>query len=174
MQIYVASLSDYNAGRLHGAWINLEEFSDAEQVLEHIKTTILATSPEAAATGFPAEEWAIHDYEEAPTQFGEYESLETLMDIQHWINKIQDNGADIDAIAAYLEYFDVSSLDRFEDRYHGEWGSEEDFTEDLVDQCGYLHDMPENLRYYFDYKKFARDLFINDYVFQNGYVFGLY
>lgn len=150
MQIYVASLSDYNAGRLHGAWINLEKFTDAESVLEHIQETILATSPEAAATGFPAEEWAIHGYEEAPTQFGEYESLETLMDVQFWINKIQENGSDIDAIAAYLEHFDLDSLDRFEDRYHGEGDSEE------------------------DYEKFARDLFINDYTYQNGYVFSLY
>ena len=174
MKIYVASLADYNAGRLHGAWINLEDFSDADDVLTHISETILATSPEAAATGMPAEEWAIHDYEDAPDKFGEFESLETLMDIQFWINKLQENGADFEAIAAYCDFFGSDTLDHFEDRYHGEWESEEDYAEDLLESCGYLKEMPENLRYYFNYEKFARDLFISDYVFLDGYVFSQY
>jgi hypothetical protein len=54
-KIYVASLSDYNAGRLHGRWI------DANQPTHGIWSDIgdmLAESPEPGA-----EEWAIHDYE---------------------------------------------------------------------------------------------------------------
>ena len=65
-------------------------------------------------------------------------------------------------------------VDAIRDAYNGKWKDEVEFTEDLVDSCGYLDQMPENLRYYFDYEKFARDLFINDYVFEDGYVFSRY
>lgn len=56
-RIYVASLSDYNAGRLHGAWIDLDETTTVDEVEEAVQA-MLATSPEPVA-----EEWAIHDYE---------------------------------------------------------------------------------------------------------------
>jgi antirestriction protein len=51
--IYVASLSDYNAGRLHGRWIDAAV--EVEQVVEEIEA-ILAESKEEIA-----EEWAVHD-----------------------------------------------------------------------------------------------------------------
>ena len=54
-RIYVASLSDYNNGNLHGAWIEINK--TVEEISEAIQA-ILATSR------YPiAEEWAIHDYE---------------------------------------------------------------------------------------------------------------
>src|SRR4051794_22832572 len=68
-RIYVASLSDYNAGRLHGTWI------DTNQTVEEVGgeiTAMLALSPEPGA-----KEWAIHDHEGfGPYHVGEYESLQ--------------------------------------------------------------------------------------------------
>src|ERR1700722_1252880 len=55
-RIYVASLSDYNAGRLHGEWLDAAQ--DPEAILAGI-SAMLAASPEPGA-----EEWAIHDYEQ--------------------------------------------------------------------------------------------------------------
>ena len=55
IRIYVADLAAYNAGKLHGVWI------DATQEIEDIQDQLnkmLGASPE----GF-AEEYAIHDYE---------------------------------------------------------------------------------------------------------------
>ena len=54
-RIYVASLSDYNAGRLHGRWIDAHRGADA--IREDIDA-MLAESREPVA-----EEWAIHDYD---------------------------------------------------------------------------------------------------------------
>jgi len=45
--IYVASLSDYNAGRLHGRWIDVERL-DAEDIQYEVDR-ILETSPESRA-----------------------------------------------------------------------------------------------------------------------------
>lgn len=40
-------------------------------------------------------------------------------------------------------------------------GSVLDYAYELVDDLGMLNDMPENLRHYFDYESFARDLEIS-------------
>ena len=49
-RVYVACLAAYNAGKLHGEWIDMGDADDAhEQALQ-----VLETSPEAGA-----EEWAI-------------------------------------------------------------------------------------------------------------------
>ena len=36
------------------------------------------------------------------------------------------------------------------------------YAEELVDDTGMLDSLPENLRHYFDYARFARDLFMFD------------
>lgn len=70
-RIYVASLSDYNAGRLHGAWIDADQ--EAEE-LHGAVAKMLAASREPGA-----EEWAIHDYQDfGPVELSEYESLDTI------------------------------------------------------------------------------------------------
>ena len=56
-RIYVASLSDYNAGILHGTWIDFAQLTDLDDLRAAI-AAMLATSPTAkAAPGQPAEEW---------------------------------------------------------------------------------------------------------------------
>ncbi len=58
------------------------------------------------------------------------------------------------------------------DAYRGQYDSEVACAQDFVDDCGYLDQIPENLRFYFDYEAFARDLFINDMTFgDKGHVF---
>lgn len=70
-RIYMASLSDYNAGRLHGAWVDADQ--DAEE-LDLAVARMLAASPEPGA-----EEWAIHDHEGfGPVDLSECESMETV------------------------------------------------------------------------------------------------
>src|SRR5205085_7828465 len=67
-RIYVASLSDYNAGRLHGAWIDATQ--DPAQIHENIAAML------AAGREPPAEEWAIHDYDNfGPVHLSEYEDI---------------------------------------------------------------------------------------------------
>jgi antirestriction protein len=70
-RVYIASLSDYNAGWLLGRWIDAAQ--EPEAIHEEIRA-MLGTSSEPVA-----EEWAVHDYEGfglwSP---GEYESVETL------------------------------------------------------------------------------------------------
>ena len=47
-RIYVASLSDYNAGILHGTWIDFAQLTDLDDLRAAI-AAMLATSPTAKA-----------------------------------------------------------------------------------------------------------------------------
>lgn len=40
-------------------------------------------------------------------------------------------------------------------------GTAEEYAEDFIEEIGALNQLPENLRYYFDTKAFARDLLLN-------------
>lgn len=165
-RIYVASLADYNAGSLHATWINLDFHTSADDIQETINA-LLAASPEAKRTGLLAEEWAIHEYEGIPSM-GENPSLD---DIWAAYEAIEEHGE------AWIEYADhigtrYATVEGFEEAYQGEYDSEKDFAYQLVDDLGYLDQMPESLQYYFDYEAFTRDLFSYDYFMtESGYVF---
>jgi len=162
-RIYAASLSDYNSGVLHGAWIDLDDCTDKESILEAIQA-MLAESPTAKREGQPAEEYAIHDYDGLPSIFGEWPDLDLLCEYAEAVAKCHDEEAE-QALAAYVEYLggDIKeALAEFEDRYRGTYDSEKDYAEQLSDDIGMLDQVPENLRFYFDFELFASDLFVND------------
>jgi len=150
-RVYVASLADYNAGRLHGQWIDADQ--DAETIHERI-AGMLGRSREPIA-----EEWAIHDYEGfSPLQLSEYESIETVARLGQGIS---NHGAAF-AHWASIAGTDPAALDEFEDRYLGHWSSLTEFAEQMLDDLGVDLDHlgPDNLQPYirFDLEAFARDL----------------
>ena len=67
----------------------------------------------------------------------------------------------------------VSGLDGFEEAYQGEWDSEEDFAQQLVEDC-YCDDfrgMSDLIRNNIDWRGIARDLFSDGYSYEDGFVF---
>lgn len=122
-RIYVASLSDYNNGTLHGTFITLDEDTTIDDVWAKINA-MLATSPtfREFPEGGPAEEWALHDYEGfGPIRLGENPSLARVVDMAH---AISEHGP---AVAAWLAYdpSNAERLDEFEDHFVGEFESED-------------------------------------------------
>ena len=152
-RIYVASLSDYNAGRLHGEWIDADQTAD--DIFLEVKA-MLAQSREPIA-----EEWAIHDYEGfGGISIHEWESFETVAELAE---AIEEHG---DAFAAFYGYQDqgdtvAESVDVFEEAYRGEWDSERDYAEQFAEDIGL--EIPEWLAGYVDWESYARDLFCGDY-----------
>jgi len=149
-RVYVACLASYNAGRLHGEWIDANQ--DAECIHEAIQK-MLAKSPEPMA-----EEWAIHDYEGfGGLGLSEGEDIERVAELARLIS---EHGL---AFAAYAGHIgeDYATEESFQDAYCGEWDSELAYAEELFDEC-YAHDIPENLRCYIDYEAFSRDVFMGD------------
>ena len=157
--IYVASLADYNAGFLHGEWINAVK--DPED-LQSIISLVLAGSVTPNA-----EEWAIHDYENfGPVHLSEYESIEHVSAIALGI---QEHGM---AFAHWADYLGSSQwdeyLDRFEDNFRGQWSSSAEFAESLLEDVGVDLDslVDEWLQPYvrFDLDAFAHDLSYDYYI----------
>jgi antirestriction protein len=135
-RIYVASLSDYNAGNLHGAWIN------AAQEVEELYVDISVMLAESEEPG--AEEWAIHDYEGfGPLELHEYESVVSRLALG-----IGANGLAFAAWAGHVGT-GVEVLEGFFEAFMGEWPSVEDYAEGFLEQLGLeeaLEGLPEWLR----------------------------
>ncbi len=126
-RVYVASLSDYNDGRLHGEWIDAT--LPDEELYERVQL-MLARSPMP-----DAEEWAIHDFDDfGGIRLGEYELLETVAAIGRGI---KEHGL---AFAAYLSLFGTTEVPderRFEDAYLGQFESMVDFARHVADDLGF-------------------------------------
>lgn len=59
-----------------------------------------------------------------------------------------------------------------EECFAGEFSSAREFAENLSDETSMLDEMPENLRYYFDFEAYGRDLLTGGDVWQeNGFWF---
>ena len=107
-KIYVASLSDYNNGTLHGAWIELDG-KDASEVSEEI-TAMLETSPSAKAYGTKAEEYAIHDHEGfGSVAVGEYDPIDKLVEKAEFI---VEHGEDVAAVAVHVHAIGMHPVTR--------------------------------------------------------------
>src|SRR5487761_169086 len=156
-RIYVASLSDYNSGYLHGSWL------DAAQAVEGIESGIAAML--AASPTPDAEEWAIHDYE----CFGgiavhEYEDLTLLTQRADGLTR---HGP---AFASWVQLVgrDPEELQRFEEAYLGNHPSLAAYAEELLDSLGVIADfdrwandhLGEHLAPYvkWDFEALGRDL----------------
>lgn len=156
---------------LKGVWVDLDIIGDDNDVLEELAA---AGKIERDEVGDPVYggDLLVADVEGdlAKAFLSKYGSFDLagFIDARDYCDS---NRVDYEAAAAYLD--NVGSWDQgsFEDVYCGEYDSEEAYAEELFDKC-YLQEIPENLRYYIDYEKFARDLFRGgDYFFANGYVF---
>jgi antirestriction protein len=153
-RIYVASLSDYNAGRLHGAWL------DAGRSAVELQTDIdamLTASPDLGA-----EEWAIHDYEGfGAARIDENESVKTVSALAQGI---AEHGPAFAALAGHVRTDSLAAEpERFEQSFLGEWSSLEAFVEEMAADFGLeqeLDKLPGSVRAYVnvDYASLARDV----------------
>lgn len=149
--VYIASLTDYTNGRLHGVWI------DADQPAEDIQGEIDIML--AKSYWQPAEEWAIHDYEAfEPFTLAEYEDLNIVSVVARGI---AEHGRAF-AHWASLVGTDDHMLDQFEDAYRGRWPRLKDYAEEFLDGMDGLNveAIPAWLQPYvrIDIDQFARDL----------------
>lgn len=152
-QIYIACLSAYNNGKLHGNWVTVD--GDVDD-LEAAIAEVIKTSPEP-----DAEEWAIHASENwEGIQIGEYESLDRLVELAE---SLAEHGK---AFALYYEYFgNDTTAEDFKEHYLGIYESEEDFVYEMWEQDGRLKEL-EKLgisESYIDWEAIARDWFIDSY-----------
>ena len=78
-----------------------------------------------------------------------------------------------EAVDAYLSLTCGDDLDGFEEAYQGEWDSEEDFAEHLVEECYFddLNGLSDLIRNNIDWRGIAREIFMDGYEYEDGFVF---
>lgn len=155
-EIAITDLADYNEGKLRFEWVDIDSFDDEDDLGTIIKEFIEINDPSH-------EEWIISDYDDFPN-LGENPSFEDIIKVKEAIDIINESEAAA-IVGAYMNNFggNADDLDNLEEAYAGLWDTEQDFTENLLDELGELDSIPENLRSYFDYEKYNRDLFMTDY-----------
>ncbi len=154
--IYVACLAAYNAGFLHGSWIDCTIGSD--YVKEAIRD-MLADSPEECA-----EEYAIHDYENfGSRKVDEWDNIDELCEIAELLDdeqgelilEIMDHlgsGTSIEAAKEFLE-----------ENYRGSHKDLGEYAFDLYEECGYA--IPKELQYYINWDQVGADMETNGEIF---------
>lgn len=155
--VYVGTYGKYNNGSIYGKWIDLTFIED--------EADFLALCEEIHADEEDAE-FMFQDWQSVPSRF----ISESGFSSEFWdyLDALK-NCDKPEALEAFISY--GYEAEYFEEAFMGEYGSEEDFATELLDNTGELDQIPQNLRYYFDYEMYARDLFINDFTYIDGFVF---
>ncbi len=159
--VYVGTYAKYNDGSLFGMWVDMVKCGDYDTFME-VCHSLHADEEDP--------ELMYQDYECFPSSWYSESGIdEDTFDKIIEFSELDDD--DRDAFEEFSDAFGNDCIESFRDRYMGKWDSEKDFAEHIVDECYNLDKMMGSLASYFDYEAYARDLFIDDYYFTNGYVF---
>ncbi len=152
IRIYVADLSAYNSGRLHGVWINA--LDDVGEIQDQANA-MLKNSPEPNS-----EEWAIHDFEGFEGYgLSEYEGFERVHELACFIDENPELAGKL------LNHFN-GDLDEakkaIEESYSGCHSCAADYAQELTEETS---EIPEHLAFYIDYEKMGRDMELSGDIF---------
>ena len=168
--VFVCTYHKLNCGRsLDGEWLDITKFADYDEFMAVCR---FLHRDEADP------EFAYLDYENFCSSWYCESSLdERTFDLIKEFAELDED--EREAFEVYVSAFgsshdDVSIFDNFREAYQGKWDSEEDFARHIVEECGMFDNLPESVKDYFDFERYADDLFRYDYDFQDGYVFRCY
>ena len=151
MNIYLTNLGKYNEGQLIGEWVELPVSNEElQKVFERI------------GINEEYEEYFITDYECDFYEVGEYESLDTLNEIAERIEELGEEESEVvKALMSELGYTLNEAIDKVNSgdyRIYSDCDDMTDIAYQVVEECGYLNNVPDNVARYFDYESFSRDL----------------
>ena len=165
-RIYVGTYAKYNEGSIEGKWLDLSDYSDKEEFYEACRELHKDEHDP---------ELMFQDWEYIPSGLiGESWLSDNIFEIIEAIDDMDDDKKVAFEVWLNHESYDLSSKDindlisSFEYDFQGAYKDEEDYDDEDVEECYVL---PEYAKSYFYYVKFDRDLFMNEYWFDGGYVF---
>ncbi len=154
-RIYVGTYGRYNAGSLYGAWLDLDDYADAEEFYAACRQL---------HKGEQDPEWMFQDYEGIPDQFIGESWLSP--DYWDWLELVANSHLDAEVFDAAAEV-DIPA-DEVEERYIGDYSTRADLAAQLLDDTGDLDQIPEHLRYYVSFDSYGRDLELGGDVCRSG------
>lgn len=157
LKIYLTNLGKYNEGELVGEWVELP-CTDAE--LEAVKERI-GISDEPDENGNFYEEYFITDYETdiSGLEVGEYDNLDELNELAETLDNLDEY--DLEIVNAMISegYTLEDAMGRKDDcMIYWNCHDMEDVAMEYAEETGLLSSIPENLRSYFDFEAFGRDM----------------
>jgi antirestriction protein len=173
MRVYIASLSDYNNGRLEGKWFDLSDYLSASDLMNDIHDMLKdLTKKYKNVDGEVREEWAVHDYEGIPpTLASEYmgeADFEKLMEIRKiaedrdipvevLVERAGDTGSDdyealADSLVMVVDGSDETDIVYELENQMGELGNE--FWSRYI----FIDDVTERVMYGEDVDRFREDI----------------
>lgn len=167
LNIYLTNLGKYNEGELVGEWV---ELPITEEELDAVKERI--------GINERYEEMFISDYETDVDGLtvGEYDSIEEL-------NELAEAIEDDPEKAAALLYFGYTTAEEIRENLDNvSYITTPTFAESEEEAIGYYYaeecgciDIPENLKSYFDYERYGRDIMLEGsfYTAENGDIYEL-
>lgn len=155
-RLYVGTYGKYNSGSLAGAWLDLEDYSDAEEF-------------EAACQALhgPGEhEFMFQDWEGIPE--GMVSESHLAADVWEWL-EMDDEEREL--LAVYrAEVNQEGTLEEAQEAFRGRAESPADWAEEVLEESGVLAEVPKDLRGHIDFESYARDLGHNGMTFvERGY-----
>ena len=151
MNIYLTNLGKYNEGELVGEWVKLP-VSDEE--LQKVFKRI--------GINEEYEEYFITDYECYFYEIGEYENIDTLNEIAEKIDNLDEEQEQVVKVLMSECGYDLDgAIEKAESgdyRFYTDCDDMTDIAYVVVEECGYLDNVPENVARYFDYEAYGRDL----------------
>lgn len=171
-KIYVGTYSKYNNGSIAGAWLDLSDYSGKEEFYE------------ACAELHSDEtdhEFMFQDHENIPKELITESSIaDSVFQLIEAVSDLDDDRQEAFFIWANNRNADLKNeepaelIEQFDELYQGHYDGydvEKDFAEYITEELDLLNGMAEDLKYYFDYQAYGRDLFISDYWEEDGHVF---
>ena len=160
LNIFITNLGKYNEGELIGEWVKLPV---SEEELESVFERI--------GINEEYEEHFITDYETDITglKVGEYDNIEDLNELAETLEDLDEYEMEI-VEAMISDGYDLEeALEKKDDCmvYH-DCNDMTDVAEQYAEETGLLDSIPENLRYYFDFEAYGRDMGIEGtFIFTN-------
>ena len=172
--ITLYELSQYNNGILRPLFIELDPLSSREEYLEAIGSALESMMDEDEPRfGYRPlyEEWIVCDYDDVPHAYvGEYDlrddywEYKAAREAAHWLDDdVFQSGAELDI-----------PPNEIADSYFGEYDTDEDFGYSFAEACGVISRIPEELRSYFDFGRYAHDLLLSEYRRKGRHYFRIY
>lgn len=148
ISVYVGTYHKYTNGSIFGEWLTLGDFEDIEEFYNACKKLHAdETTPE----------FMFQDYS-APMELIKYIHEYNLNENLFLLKDIDPETAEM--ILSYAEYMGELSeeiVNEAQERFFGKFETYEELGEYFADEIGVL-EIPQNLRYYFDFEKYGRDL----------------
>lgn len=148
-RIYVGTYAKYNNGSISGNWLDLDAYNNR---FDFMQACAVLHSDEHDP------ELMFQDWEGIPDKFiGESHLAENTW--PDWVDKDEDTRARYQMAWGHIDS-DLTP-EEIDNRYAGEFGSEDDWAYDFWHDTGMLKDIPEFAQCYINFESYARDCRLN-------------